>query len=511
MKSIIGIVEELNQLFSKAQILTDIEDRYVYSFENIYTKPVHPMFDIVVRDNQSTISAKLFDWSKEKKVTIIRKNAPDSLSVLDSTKISILLDNTIIPEIVRVSEKPTNYKNLIEQKIKRYAHSRQSNIASAIQILISDSSVTKCLQNNVSGGYCTITRSYNGIETWSAKGRMLLIRGLMKGELEISKKMIDVLFTCSECGNCFTECFKQSDFHKAIIKIRQIIAEKKLTPDIFHISASNIKITGDPAATAVEKRFAWLKNTSEENFSKNPDILYWVGCMVSSRTPKTALAFYNLLKEIHADFTMLGENEGCCGYVLFSSGLWNDAKIVAKELIQKIEKARIEKLITPCAGCFYTFTKLFPEILNLYLPCEVLHSTQFIENEIETNELNFDPLNAKVTYHDPCSLGRHCGVYDSPRKILKMIPKLQLTEMPFNRSHARCCGGGGGLWNYNHKISMNIASNRLKDDFIPLNFEMLTTACPLCQMNFRITAKRKSIPLKVCDITEIISSVLRKT
>lgn len=510
MESIIGIVEELNQLFNQAQILTDIEDRYVYSFKNIFTKPIHPMFDIVVRDNQSTISDRLLDWSKGKNVKIIRKSSPNSLSASEASKISILLDDIKIPEIVRISEEPIGKRDLIKTKTQLYAHSIQSNIASTIRLLISETSLTKCLQSHISGGYCTITRSYNGIETWSAKGRMLLIKGLMKGELDYSKKIIDILFTCSECGNCFSECFKQSDFHKAIINIRRTIAEKKLTPNIFHTSASNIKKTGDPAATPAEKRISWLKDTPEKEFSKNPDILYWVGCMVSGRTPKTALTFYNFLKDIQTNFTMLKENEGCCGYVLFSSGLFNEAKIVAKEVIKKIENTRIEKLITPCAGCFYTFTKLYPEILNLYLPCDVLHSTQFIENKIKTNELNFNPLNAKITYHDPCSLGRHCGVYNSPREILKAIPKLQLTEMVFNKSHARCCGGGGGLWNFDHQVSMDIASTRLQNDFTPLNIDFLTTACPLCQMNFRITAKRKSIPLRVSDITEIIGSALRK-
>ncbi|MHA2107587.1 MAG: (Fe-S)-binding protein [Candidatus Hodarchaeales archaeon] len=511
MRSISELVEELSQLFTRGQVLTDIEDRYVYSFENIYTKPVHPMFDIVVRDDQFTASARLLDWGKRNNITIYRKNTSDSFLFRDPSKISILLDNTEIPEISGGSERPRKIKALIERKIQNYTHSVQNNIASAVQILISESSLTRCLQNNVSGSYCTITRSHKGIETWSAKGRMLLIRGLMKGDLEVSKKFIDVLYTCSECGNCFSECAKQSDFHKAIIHVRNTIAKQKLAPDIFHTTAFNISRTGDPAATSSEKRFAWLNNITNKNFSENPDILYWVGCMVSSRTPKTALAFYNILKEVQANFTMLGEDEGCCGYVLISSGLWNEAKIIAKDIIRKIEKTGVDKVITPCAGCFYTFTKLFPEIFNLYIPCEVLHSTQYIKNEVKTKELRFNPLNARITYHDPCSLGRHCGVYDTPREILEAIPDLQLAEMTFNRSHSRCCGGGGGLWSFNYQTSMDIASNRLRDDVTPLNIDMLTTSCPLCQMNFRITAKRKSIPLKVNDITEIVGSVLKTT
>ena len=168
-----------------------------------------------------------------------------------------------------------------------------------------------------------------------------------------------------------------------------------------------------------------------------------------------------------------------------------------------IEKTGVNALVTPCAGCYYTFQKLYPEILGVSLPCEILHSSQFIENLINNEKLEFKSLNLKVSYHDPCSLGRHSGVFEAPRNILKAIPSLTLVEMPLNRQLARCCGGGGGLWSFNHQVSMNSAYLRLKD-FQPLKVDMLTTACPLCQMNFRYTSARKSVPAKTCDITEIV-------
>jgi Fe-S oxidoreductase len=92
---------------------------------------------------------------------------------------------------------------------------------------------------------------------------------------------------------------------------------------------------------------------------------------------------------------------------------------------------------------------------------------------------------------------------------LKSIPDLKLNELAFNKAKARCCGGGGGLWNYNYQISMDCAANRLSDDFVPLNTDLLATSCPLCQTNFRLTAKRRSIPLKVFDITEIVNSTMK--
>ena len=206
---------------------------------------------------------------------------------------------------------------------------------------------------------------------------------------------------------------------------------------------------------------------------------------------------------------MLGKNEGCCGYILLSSGLWEEAKKVANEAIDKVKKTKAKTLITPCAGCYYTFTRLYPEILDVHIPCEILHTSQFIEKMLKKEKIKLNPLNIDITYHDPCSLGRHCKVYDAPRNVLKAIPNLKLIEMPLNRSYARCCGGGGGVWSFKNQISIESAYTRLKEDVFPLNVNALTTACPLCQTNFRFASRINSIPkksIKIYDITELIES-----
>ncbi len=508
MKSTNETTAQLREFFENWQVLTDIEDRYVYSFKKIYSRGAISLPDIVVRIDQVGNSLKFSEWAKNQNITLISRNASNIKTCSENNKVKILIDDVIKPEINLRSEELRILRDSLIYKMNKNIQSTYNNISLALQLMLSESNLTKCMQNDICGGYCTITPFYKGIETWSAKGRFLLIRGLIKGDLELSQKIIDVIYACSKCGNCFSECFEQVDLHKAITCMRQIIAEKRLAPEVFHTIAENIKATGDPAGTSFEKRFAWLKNVPKRKLPDKPEILYWTGCMVSYRTPQTALAFYNLLKKLKADFTNLERNEGCCGYVLFSSGLWKEAEKVAQDVAKIIRKIGIKTLITPCSGCYYTFTKLYPEIANIHLPCEILHSSQFIEEKINHKQFDFNPINNKITYHDPCSLGRHCGVYDSPRNILKSIPNLKIIEMSLNKSQARCCGGGGGLWNYNHNISLDSASTRLNEDFIPLNIDILTTACPLCQMNFRITAKRNAVPLQVNDITEIIESAL---
>ncbi|MFX1387718.1 MAG: (Fe-S)-binding protein, partial [Promethearchaeota archaeon] len=356
-------------------------------------------------------------------------------------------------------------------------------------------------------GYCTVSPSFNGIETWSSKGRMLVIRGIMKGDLTFSDKIVDILFNCTKCGLCFAQCFQDLEFHEAILYLRHKIAEENLVPQIFHIAAKNIFEHGDPSAIPVNRRVSRIKNFSKLNLPEKAENLGWLGCTVATRTPKTADSFINILNQTETEFTMLGKEEGCCGYVLISSGLWKEAEKNAKGVIERVEKTNAKSLITPCSGCYYTFTRLYPEILDLQMPCEILHTSQFFEKLLKNEKIKLKPLELNVTYHDPCSLGRHSKVYEPPRNILKAIPSLKLIEMPFNRKYARCCGGGGGLWSFNNTVSLESTQTRLKEDLIPTNVDILTTACPQCQVNFRFASHMKTLAdqaLKIYDITELL-------
>jgi len=334
-----------------------------------------------------------------------------------------------------------------------------------------------------------------------------LTRGLYSGELQPSPKLVDILYTCSLCGLCFAQCFESTQVKKAILDARHRLADKKSTPELFANTAKNIFKVGDPSGMSPSKRVKWANQLPQKGaFSKKADILYWAGCIVSTRTPNTAKALGNILTRAHVDFTFLGEKEGCCGYVLLATGLWDEARENAVEVVKRVKQSKAETLVTPCAGCYYAFTKMYPEILDVELPCHVLHAAQFVENMIKERKISPQSLDWRVTYHDPCSLGRHCGVYDSPRNVLNAVPHLDLVEMPLNRNSARCCGAGGGLWSFNNSIAMNSAIERLIKEVAPLGVSALVTACPTCYINFRYASIKKSMEIKVYDLMEIVES-----
>jgi len=279
---------------------------------------------------------------------------------------------------------------------------------------------------------------------------------------------------------------------------------------LFAMTAKNILETGDVGGTPTAKRLAWMKNLPVRPLKKAV-VLYWVGCVVATRTPNTARAVVNVLGKANVDFTLLGEKEGCCGYVLLASGLWKEAKDVAAHVVERVKEAGVRVLVTSCAGCYYTFSELYPEVLNVEMPVEVVHTSQFAHNLIKNGQLELKGLNLKVTYHDPCSLGRHSKVFDEPRNVLKAVPNLQLVETPLNRRRARCCGAGGGLWSFNYPVSVNSAYVRLVNDVVPLGVDALTTACPTCHVNLRHASVKKSLGIKIYDIMEIIAKSLMKS
>ena len=498
------VTKRLRQIVKPKQILTDPEDLYVYSFEKIYEKQKSTP-DIVVRTLSSEKAKEILELAGKEGFTVIKRG--EIISRQSMRKPLVLLDDVLAPELKRVQAKRDEIKEILKE-IREKGQGTPRNLALALNTLFLEKNLAKCEECKICSGYCTVASSFEGVETWSSKGRALIIRGLQNKKLPISKKVVDTLYTCTECGLCFAQCFENLELNEAIMATRHQIAERELVPEVFRETAKNIIEIGDPGAISGERRLSWMKDFSLQPFPREAQILYWVGCMVADRTPKTARAFLKILRHANVNFTMLKESEGCCGYVLLSTGLWNEAKKAAKKVLSKIEKSGVETLVTPCAGCYYTFKKLYPEILDISLPCEVLHSSHLIEKLMNSGKLELKGLDFKVSYHDPCSLGRHSGVFDAPRNVLKAIPGLTLVEMPLNRNLARCCGGGGGLWSFNHQVSMNSAHLRLKD-LQPLKVDALTTACPLCQINFRYTSARKSVPIKACDITEIVESALR--
>lgn len=220
-----------------------------------------------------------------------------------------------------------------------------------------------------------------------------------------------------------------------------------------------------------------------------------------------------ILKAADVEFKSLGSKEVCCGYPLLLAGDVRSFKSQATEVIKLITDEGVDTVVTSCPGCYRCFIELYPKYLG-GLPLNVIHSTQLILNLIKSGRLRLSKrLQITCTYHDPCDLGRHLGIYDAPRHVIESVPGVRYVEMERSREAARCCGGGGALRLLIPQLSTQVAITRVKDDVEPLGVDAVVTACPTCVKNLSDGASVARViygirDINVMDITELVSSAI---
>jgi Fe-S oxidoreductase len=238
-------------------------------------------------------------------------------------------------------------------------------------------------------------------------------------------------------------------------------------------------------------------------------VLLFLGCLPSYLDRKIVPSLVRILDHMGVDYTVLGEEEECCGLPLHLMGSDRFPQ-QARKVADRIRETGARLILTPCAGCYRTFTRLYPEVADLSV--EVLHSVQYLSRMLLEKRLEFGrEVPKRLTYHDPCDLGRGCGIFEEPRLLLKGIPGLQLFEMEKNRQDGRCCGGGGGLPVLHPEVAVEIAARRVRDA-IDVGAEGIVSGCPACKDQLkkgllRIPREQRS-GLVVMDMVETVVAAL---
>lgn len=486
--------------------MTDPEDLYVYSFEKLFEKQKYPVLDAVIRPRSQEEITKIMRLAESEGLIVIQRGEE-----LKTDKVAerglILIDISPPPDIAAFKRRRVEIKECAEKIrrgiLKRTRYGLYENLSAFTQSFLMDKLAWQCHECSTCNGFCTVAPYFNYIETWSSKGRSLLIRGLMDGALELSKKIVDVLYTCTLCGSCYMQCALELEVQEAIMATRKNITEKGFAPEAAQAMLKNIAFYDNPMGSPSDLRAFWIEELPKDLLQRRANVLFWVGCNIALRAEETAIATCNVLSKAGVKLATLGEKEGCCGGILILTGFHKEAERIADKIVKQVEETEAEIVITSCPSCYRTFTDFYPNTLGIELPCEVQHTSQFLERLLKEGRLSFRSLKMRITYHDPCELGRHSGIYDAPRHLLRAIPELQLLEMPLNKEYSRCCGGGGGLWAINSEISKSCALLRIKDA-LPLGIETLVTACPQCYKTFLYATIDHSIKLEICDLTQIL-------
>jgi len=236
---------------------------------------------------------------------------------------------------------------------------------------------------------------------------------------------------------------------------------------------------------------------------KKAPILYFVGCTTAYRRSEIAQATLKNLRKAKVDFTILND-EKCCGSVFLRTGIADLAKELATSNVESIRKTGADTVVTSCAGCYRMLKLDYPKLVGA-IDFKVLHTVELLPSLIQSGDFKFKGENKlRVAYHDPCHLGRHCGIYEEPRKTLQMIPNLELVEMEWVKDKSFCCGAGGGLKALAGDLAMSVARKRL-DDAIGRGAEVIASACPFCKHNLLDSANKYNLNIAVKDIAEIVA------
>jgi glycolate oxidase len=248
--------------------------------------------------------------------------------------------------------------------------------------------------------------------------------------------------------------------------------------------------------------------------SAPPEVLLFLGCVYSYQDPRAVSAIARVLEAAGVDYAVLGREEGCCGYVDHLAGAEKELWEMARSTMDRIGATGAPVLVTPCAGCYRTFTQLYPGMAGEWPGgLEVLHMVELLDRLMDDGRLRLRE-GGKVTmvaYHDPCDLGRHCGLYDAPRRALSALPGVVLEEFPEAREGAACCGGGGALRAFDAEKAMDIARDRLAS--LVEGMDLVASACPSCKANLKLAASRLAREegggrLRVMDVAEVVASRL---
>jgi heterodisulfide reductase subunit D len=363
-------------------------------------------------------------------------------------------------------------------------------------------------------GVCPAYEHSPGFEPYHARGKLRVLYGLLNGTLEPSQELARIWFQCTTCGSCHTICHQSYDDNinwficnyidhtKVWEAFRADLVEAGFAIPRHQELIQSIEREHNPYSEEHANRVKWLEGRA---FPEKAETLYYMGCTEPYRLPDYARSMVRILDTAGIEYTIAGPDEWCCGSIAFRTGFLETAKELVEHNIAAIQKTGAKNVVIHCAGCYKTFTQDYPAILGSELPFKVYHATEFFLDLVNQGKLTFNTsITKKVTYHDPCHLGRSAKVYDAPRELLKKIPGIEFIEMKRIRENAWCCGAGGGVKSAFPELAIEIAKDRIIEAE-SLGVKTMVTACPFCVNNLRDGAKALGkTDFEVLDVLDLI-------
>ena len=349
-------------------------------------------------------------------------------------------------------------------------------------------------------------------EALAPRGLLRLIRALYDGQLPASDDYAQRIYRCSLCGVCAPTCPSGVEVDAILQAARDDLAARGLLPTALQELGRTVQANHHLLEDAAAAPLAWAEELlSDSAYPRPPEglearakLVYFVGCVASAFPMAHSIprAFVQVLERAGQRYTLLAGEEWCCGYPLIVNGQRDEARELMAHNVEVVRSLGAERVVFTCPSCYHVWSHIYPQELG-ELGFDVIHATELLAGLLTNEELAMQPLPWRVTYHDPCDLGRRSGIYDAPRQVLAAIPELTLVEMAENRANAFCCGVGGNLETLDPELSQAVAGRRLAQAQAT-DAQVLVTACGRCKRALAAAAHRNNVSMEVLDVVELV-------
>lgn len=368
-------------------------------------------------------------------------------------------------------------------------------------------------------GYCKFPTDWSDVtncpsygrfrmESYASGGRLWLIYAWLKGEIEWSENLAKILYSCTSCKNCVEKCplsFNDEIVNMVVAAKSQMVETGKVPP-LVRKFLQNVQVQGNPYGIDAGKRADWMNGLGIEPY-QGQDYLYYVGCegAYDTRAQGAARATARVLQDAGVSFGVLGVDECCDGNEVDMLGEEALLEDLATKNIDQFSKRGVKNIVTLSPHAYHVFKNKYPAFGGNF---NVLHYTQVFADLIKTGKLKGpEQQGVRITFHDPCFLGRWNGEYNAPRKVIGAVKGANFTEMERNKKGALCCGGGAGNFFTDFLGGSEESPARIRArEAGDVKADILAVACPNCltMLDDAVKAEGLADRIKVMDISELL-------
>jgi heterodisulfide reductase subunit D len=312
------------------------------------------------------------------------------------------------------------------------------------------------------------------------------------------------VYRCTLCGNCAEVCPSGIGLRSLWLSMRQELTGRGVGPRKLQMIKDNLSESRNVFGEEQEERAEWVEDLDEppeDLFVKDQaEVVYFTGCVASyfPLAQQIPMALAEILQAAEVDFTLLGEDEWCCGFPLLGAGMLSEARELMEHNLAAVRAKAASQVVFACPSCYMMWREHYPAD-----GLQLSHATQFLDQLLAQQRLPLSRRELTVTYHDPCDLGRGARVFEEPRRVLKALPGVTLVEMAQHGPNCQCCGGGGNLEMIDKELNAAISSRKI-EQVLATGAQAVVSSCQQCLRTMATYTRRNKLPLEVLDITQLV-------